>query len=502
MSLPATLNGGSSVAFIRPDLGGPSNSTAIDSLPDELLLELFSAYRLDDRYTWTDGYGWVPLTHVCRKWRGVILASAVRLNLGLLCGNGTPVADLLERWPPDLPLCLRYDSSRHAPMSVQDEEVMFLALQHCDRVRSMVFNGLSPTLWRSLIVSTNQSFPILEKLAFQDTDNVDLVFPQAFSAPRLRSLFLDAVLLPTKSLLISSTTGIIELRLKNIPVTSYFSPEHLVAQTSNLSRLETLSVSFRSSTAALDTRRTTPEPHTPRVAFPKLCYLEFEGSSTWLEGFVGRIATQHLTMLIVIFFHQTTFTLPCLLQFIDMNQRAAFGPIMLTFYNNRVDISTLPDFEGRLTSPIRLNLVVLCDQSDRQADAATQLFRTLLPKFAALEKLALIATHAGVGWEEALSVAQWRTLLRLFPAVQTLWLGSELSRQLSDALRPGEGAPPVLELLPELREIMVSDMDIWVHCLMVRHQFEGVLDARLRAGRRVKLCFREEGWLEPPYDSD
>ncbi|KAI0291180.1 hypothetical protein B0F90DRAFT_1779209, partial [Multifurca ochricompacta] len=54
-----------------------------------------------------DMWEWHRLTHVCRRWRYLIFASPHRLDLRLLCTNGTPVRRTLDCWPA-LPISIQY----------------------------------------------------------------------------------------------------------------------------------------------------------------------------------------------------------------------------------------------------------------------------------------------------------------------------------------------------------------------------------------------------------
>ena len=89
-------------------------------LNDDVLLHIFHLYRLDVQYEYNDlgGYPmsswrgqrwWYDLVHVSRRWRDVILASPLRLDLHLVCTSDVPVADMLAHSPP-LPLTVWYSS--------------------------------------------------------------------------------------------------------------------------------------------------------------------------------------------------------------------------------------------------------------------------------------------------------------------------------------------------------------------------------------------------------
>ena len=56
---------------------------------------------------WGGEYWWFKLTHVCRRWRYLVLESASFLGLCFVCTIGTPVADMLAHSPP-LPLVIGF----------------------------------------------------------------------------------------------------------------------------------------------------------------------------------------------------------------------------------------------------------------------------------------------------------------------------------------------------------------------------------------------------------
>ncbi|KAI0258074.1 hypothetical protein BC834DRAFT_913981 [Gloeopeniophorella convolvens] len=386
------------------DLRSPSERKTIDSLHDELLLEIFNAYRLDNPDTWIFKSRWFILADVCRRWREVILASAIHLELELSWGNGTPFS---------------YDFS-FTPMTHEDEQGILLALQRRDHTSS---------------------------------------------APRLRYLCLEAVAHPTE----------------NIPISAYFSPEYLAAQMSKMSRLETLSISFQASTAILDAQRDSTEPQATCIMFPKLYSLIFRGNSTWLEGFVGRIGANHLLTLKATFFYQATFTLPFLLRFMDISQRATLNPVIVSFSSDDVSIYA-SKLEGMQILPVNLDLSVISNRIDRQVQSVIQL------------QLECYLWGAGPGRSDSVELAQWRQLLRSFTSLRDLWISTELGMDFAICLHPDEA--PFPELLPELRRIVVvTDMESWDLDSNIHAAFKDFIDALRLAGRRIDFGFQDAKWF-------
>jgi hypothetical protein len=79
--------------------------TAINNLPDSVLLHLFDLVRMNDSphqwYQWP----WHRLVHICQRWRSVIFASSNIFNLKLVFEPVTRL-ELLSIWP-HLPIIIR-----------------------------------------------------------------------------------------------------------------------------------------------------------------------------------------------------------------------------------------------------------------------------------------------------------------------------------------------------------------------------------------------------------
>jgi hypothetical protein len=77
-------------------------NTAINILPDDVLLEIFDLCRsyfnpvnpVRPLLVWK----WDVLVHVCKRWRQLVFSSPRRLDLQILCTYGTPVRKNLGIW--------------------------------------------------------------------------------------------------------------------------------------------------------------------------------------------------------------------------------------------------------------------------------------------------------------------------------------------------------------------------------------------------------------------
>ncbi|KAH9981819.1 hypothetical protein BJV74DRAFT_66783 [Russula compacta] len=297
--------------------------TFIHTLDDDSLLNIFYLYRPilldkdedDDRLIlqggkWDRERWWYKLTHVCRRWRSLVLGSASYLGLGLVCTYGTPVADMLAHSPP-LPLIIDYiDLNRN--ITAKDEEGIVVALQHRDRVRRIRLRMPVPCL-RKLIMTIDEEFPMLEHLNIepQTSDDTGLILPKTFQAPHLRHLVLVNLAFPIGSQLLMTAVGLLTLSLQRIPRSAHFHPNDLLQRLSLMIQLEVLGIDFRSPAPnhdvemqLLDTPIMTP------VTLPNLRWLGFYGASAYLEALLSRMTTPRLEKFQIEFPSQPTFTVP------------------------------------------------------------------------------------------------------------------------------------------------------------------------------------------------
>jgi hypothetical protein len=180
----------------------PGPFASICALNDDTLLKTFYHCRLvliDDDHIleerkWNFERWWCNLVQVCRKWRYLVLASAFRLRISLVCTYGTPIQDILAHLPP-LPLIIDYgDGNREA--TAQDEERIRFALRRRGQVRRIRLQ-MPATSLRRLVVAIGGEFLMLEHLYIKPrplTDDYNgLSLPKTFNAPNLRRFGLRSV---------------------------------------------------------------------------------------------------------------------------------------------------------------------------------------------------------------------------------------------------------------------------------------------------------------------
>jgi hypothetical protein len=414
----------------------------IGKLPDDVLLEIFvyvtRAEAEGSRYVED---GWRTLVHVCKQWRSVVFSSPRRLDLRLFCTNRRPVKKLLDIWPP-LPIYICAHYFRQSPLRGVNN--LMAVLKQPNRVRGIWIWGAPNSLLKRSVAM--KPFPALTRLILSSNDEKAPVLPDSFlggSAPRLQTFRLAGIPFPGIGKLLLSTPDLVVLSLHDIPYSGYISPEVMVASLSTLTRLEELSLGFRSPRSRADRENRHPSPLT-RIVLPALTWLQFKGDSEYMEDIMSRIDTPLLNNLGITLFNQLVFDTPQLRHVIS-----------------RMGIFRAPDCayiffdQGRVTvKPFRtLSLRVLCRPSDWQLSSLSQLYNSALSPLPTLERLEI--HNPRTYWEDDMENVQWLEFLRLFPSVKDLALSVKLFRLVAPALNELDGES-VTEVLPALQNILIQ----------------------------------------------
>ncbi|KAI0286302.1 hypothetical protein BC826DRAFT_95114 [Russula brevipes] len=460
---------------------GPGPGPSIHILDDDSLLNVFYLYRpalfddaddddekvLHGRQWDCDGRWWYKLTHVCRRWRCLILGSASHLGLGLLCKYDTPIADMLAHSPP-LPLIIHFVDP---------------GPNHRDRVRRIRLWTAADRL-QSIIRAIDGEFPILEHLdlrfhGFRDTHDVDVSLRLAFRAPRLRHVLSSNLGFFIGSPLVSTTTGIAVLWLTGIYPPPFVPSNDLIQLLSLMPHLEMLDIDFRFTFTyfglegpLLQTRITN------HVTLPNLRWLCLGGSNAYLELLLAQMATPLLRRFRIWFFHEPTFSVPCLLQFMSANNNLMFGDAVFNFYDSVVDVAVYPSEESRRNA---FNIIMSPLTFAEQISSVAQVFSELSPVFSAVEHLTLETEEHRVR-SAMQSEVDWRRLLRSLSNVKTLHVADGLALEVSRSLQLRDGESP-MELLPKLEQLSFSGKGD------VGNAFSPFIDARQNAGSPVLLVY-------------
>ena len=469
---------------------------SIHVLDDDSLLNVFYLYRpfllgeddedegirlIGGKEGWVRGRWWYKLSHVCQRWRRVILGSASHLGVSLVCTDGTPVAYMLAHSPP-LPLVIDYRLDDN-----DDEEGALLALKQYGRVRRVRLATSVKRLQR-LIAAMDDEYPILEYLIIghqEKNSSSILIFPETLQAPRLRHLALFGLTLPIRSRLLTTAVGLVTLCLFMFHPSTHFHPNTLLQWLSSVPQLETLIIDFFFAIPNRDIeRQLTHTPIMTAVVLPNLHSFAFRGVGTYSEAIVRRITAPHLEKLQIYIFNQLMFSVPRLVQFVSTaeNLSLRFKSAKFKFADKEVGVEVYPHEEAETYA---LSIAVNCCHLDWQVSSAAQISNSLSPAFSGVDHLTLGHSEHNQSSEEHNEVdsTEWRKLLRSFRNVKALRIADGLIKDLSRCLELEGGELPS-ELLPELQELTYSVSG------NIGDAFTLFIDACQDAGRSITLVRR------------
>ena len=211
----------------------------------------------------------------------------------------------VNRWPT-LPIAVSYPwyytMAGRPPLTLGDEINATFALHYPKRIRDI--NLFLTSYFLSKIgAQFLASFPALEYLWLRSSNPTEspLTLPVGFlggSAPRLRHICLDRVILPSLPLLLSSTRDLVSLRLSSVSRSACFSPETLSIGLSTTTQLKYLHIDFLPSVSnVFGETGNIGRPLTAHVILPALTEFHFFGSSAYLVDLISRIDSPILEQL-------------------------------------------------------------------------------------------------------------------------------------------------------------------------------------------------------------
>ena len=444
-------------------------------LSDDVLLEIFDLYQRNYRpdnifYESSDAWYWQKdwhiLAHVCQRWRQVVFASPLRLNLQILCTYGTPVRKNLYIWPT-LPIAIGY---LHSITKGIDEDNLIAALELPDRVSAIGLHQVTGPQLRKVITVMQEPFSALENLELHtgDKPNDVPVLPPKFlggSAPRLQTIDLYDIPFPALPTLLLSTTDLVTLYLFNIPQTRYIPPEAMVVALDTLTRLEVLHIGFQSPASRPDQIHVMMPP-TTRTVLPALNVFEFRGVREYLEVFVARIDAPLLNSIAINYFNQLAdFEVPQLWQFID-HSGDLNRPMrcLVEFQADHVTLCAspaihIPESESFEFFPRCMNVNIRCEGIDWQVSRISQAINQIS---AVLSNVA----HVDIGFSsisaesEDTDDIEWLQLLRPFPSAQTLIVSGSFAGHVSHTLEASVIPGVVTEVLPVLEMLCLEGQHV------------------------------------------
>jgi hypothetical protein len=327
---------------------------------------------------------------------------------------------------------------------------MTAALKLHNRVCEIDFWYYIPNLLLRKIGAITEPFLALTHLRLESRDKRAPHLPSSFlggSAPRLRSLRLGGITFPALSKLLLSTHDLVTLHLYDIPHSGYISPEVMVITVSILTRLEELTLRFRSPRSPADRANRHPLPFTC-VALPALTSLCFKGDSEYLEVVVSRIDTPLLNQITIRFFNQLVFDMPLLRNFISRTEMfKASDRAVVDFSNACIELWV---FSRRHDS---LLLRISCKPIDWQLSSIAQVCSSCLSLLSTLERLEI--RHFRQGWQDNIENVQWLELLHPFTSVKQMVLHKKIVGLVALSLQELTGER-VTDVLPALQSLVLK----------------------------------------------
>ena len=458
-------------------------------------MEIFDACRIDNisPNTYPRNW-WYKLSHVCQRWRRVLLASPGRLGLSLVCNSRTPVEDLLANSPP-LPIAIYWGNPGTLDSEASVKKI-HVALQHYDRVCRITLRMPESSL-RDVFRSMKSEFPMLETLQLHCTSvrNSNGKLSSTFRAPNLRHIQLsDFTVLPARELSpllngVTSQPSLVTFSLGEI--TPDLPPRRLVECLSLMPNLKILKIGFLSSTYS-SIKDQSGQQASRETLLANLEELQYQGGTDYLEALAALIGAPSLKKLSITFtnlistissgptiIHHSSSTtvfqhLPALISeawdlkfhFARVKYRDGFSIVM--------DHNEL--WTGRGAFELRFNPGRCVSQEDLKL--VVEICHLLAPMPSAVGSLLLEDGESSKS-EPKIDRQVWYDLLRLFDNIETLRVARRFVDELDRSLRPDdEGRPTVLTLLPKLQEIVRYGSD---------KEFAAFVEARRVAGSPVRV---------------
>ena len=468
-------------------------------LSDDVLLEIFHFCQ----ETYSESYygyeadwheDWQILVHVCHRWRQVVFASPLRLDLRIRCDSRTPARKCLDIWPT-FPLLIE-DYYLNEGIGIDNINA---ALEHPHRVSAIILGEVTGPMLVRMIMVMQEPFPALENLCLNAPykSNDIPVLPSEFlgrSAPCLREIQLQAIPFPGLPVLLLSISNLLTLSLGDVPQTGYIPPEAMVAALATLTKLEILYIGFRSPASRPNQIR--PPPIT-RTVLPVLETFDFGGVREYLEDFVSQIDAPRLRCIRTHYFNQLVdFEIPQLWQFVDRSEDLNQPRCCLVYFRSddvsfRAGLSTslnLSELEPDEDYSCQIEVQIRCKGIDWQVSHLAQALNQISTASVLSNILHFSIDSDSINHDpEDMDDIGWVQLLRSFSSVQTLFVSRELAGHVSRSLE-NTAATIAAEVLPALDMVCLEGQP-----MTFAHKF---ISARWESGHSVTTVDTKRAFQE------
>jgi len=389
---------------------------------------------------------------VCQSWRRTVFTSPRSLRLRLFYKNGRPVSNTPDFWPT-LPVVVQYGGSPRLHPEAKDNVVA--ALKQSGRVCS-----INLVITRSLLESLStisDPFLELEELVLLSQENTQLTpwltLPSTFRwGPRLRTLHSTRVAFSSFPQLLLPSRDLVDLRLHQIPVVGYFSPEEFANALSGMTQLRSLSLDFLYRPPHNDFGF--PSPSGQLIFLPALTLFEYRGTSKYLDSLVAKIYAPYLGDVDITFLGQITVDSSQLGQFIERIE------ILKSHSQADVLISELA-ISFRLLRPgasTSLVLQISCERLDRQLFLMGQICNHFSPFLFRVKDLCVSSTRPS-SRQDDIDGRRWLELIASFGGAEDFRVTGELATDMLCALSLVDGEHTTT-ILPSLRNLCVPELSL------------------------------------------
>ncbi|KAI0294220.1 hypothetical protein BC826DRAFT_1185846 [Russula brevipes] len=445
--------------WVKGSRDRPYRRTRFESLPDDVLLFIFSFYldqaQDEERLPGERAEEWHALVHVCRRWRCVVFASPRRLRLRLVCTERRSVEEMNNIWPA-LPIVIRAVSCYPPNNPKLWEEYthnIITALQLNDRVSEISFGGVACWIFESFVAVMKEPFPFLTSLMISSSRGNQLTLPNFFlggSSPRLRSLHLDYVRFPALWTLLSSTSDLRKLFLRLISSIEYISPDAMVSCLSATTRLRSLHLDFD---FGLGPPRSDREgPTRTRIALPALTHFSWKGASGYLNDLLTWIDAPQLYSMKMTFGRQAMRSAPQIALFIGRTERFK-EPYRANLNNLRRSTELLFPLRTQTVHYPSPKLVVDCG-GYAYFPAFWPLSYLAFP-LSTVERLDVDGICAS--WQSAKEKIDWLKAFDVFVAVKDLCVSEGVALHVVQALQE-LSVERATEVLPALHSLFIEGL--------------------------------------------
>jgi hypothetical protein len=419
------------------------NAITIGILSDNVLLEVFDRCRNSDDQS--DQYPffvwkWHLLVHVCRRWRQIIFSSPRRLDLQLLCTDGTPFREILGIWPA-IPILVLFSSG----IRPRDEDNLIAALEHPDRV-SRIKLSVDESQLGKIAALMQEPLPLLTHLSISSHFGIVSALPEGFlggSAPSLQELELCDVQYPALPTLLSSAGNLVNLTLRNIPPTGYISPAVMASLVATSLKLEILEIDFNALTSIPDLILSPP---TTRTILPVLRKFSFSGECKYLEDFVSRIDSPQLNTILVYYqsgYININFDVPQLSKFINRSEslKKSLPRHCKIMVDQEEDIVTFCVGHATIEQWNHKAGISVClgEGIDGQISHLTEILGHIFPILSdvvhcTIDSVLIMCESAPSSDPPARDDFDWLQLLRQLSSLKTLFVSDRVAHLISQAL--------------------------------------------------------------------